>query len=143
MITALNPAHEVRQAVLAALKADYDLTLLVPAARIYPQQSPAKIEWNFIRLGAMIATPYRVQCSDGSTVAGIAHCFTKAQTGSPDPEQAASLLNAHMARILDAIDGLDLGGAELSIHVTQAQVIQDSAEASAFHGFVSFDGVVL
>lgn len=143
MITALNPTQEVRQTVLTALKADYDLTRIVAAKGIYPQQTPANVEWPFIRLGAITATPLRVQCSDGSDVIGTVHCFTKASSVAPDPEAAASLINAHVARILDQIDNYDLGGAELSVHVTQAQVIQDTAEAGAFHGFVSYEGRVL
>lgn len=128
MTTTLDPSLAVRGQIIAALKADAQLTAIVPAARIYPRKVPASPTWPFIRLGVLTATPLRLDCTDGAEVTGAVHCFVKAVPGSiPDPEALAMTINSHVARVLDALED----GA-----VSQAQVIEDGAEADAYHGFV-------
>lgn len=135
MITTLDPSLAIRGKILAALRGDATLTAIIPEARIYKSQTPADAVWPFIRLGVMINTPMRTDGQPGGEITGAVHCFTK---GGDDPEKLAMQINAHVVRILDAIDALALeDDAQMSIHVTQSQVIEDGAEAAAFHGIVS------
>lgn len=142
MITTLEPSLAVRGKIIAALKADAGLNSLVPAVRIYPGKSPASPTFPFIRVPIFISTPLRTDGQPGGDVSGVVHCFTKlnATGGILDPEAHAANINAHVVRVLDAIDAIDLGdGIDLAIHVRQAQVIEDSAEADAYHGIVSIE----
>lgn len=146
MITTLEPSLAVRGKVIAALKGDAVLNALVPAARVYPSKVPAGVAWPFIRIGTLTSAPLRTDGQPGGDVSGVVHCFVKLDTaaGILDPESHAADINAHVVRVLDAIDAVDLSdGADLSIHIRQAQVIEDSAEADAYHGITSFDALAL
>lgn len=127
MTTTLDPSLAVRGQIIAALKADAALTAIVPAGRIYPAKSPASPVWPFIRLGSLTATPLRLDCGGGAEVSGIVHSFTKASASVPDPEAQAMTIDSHIARIIEAMDDGVIGN---------PQVIEDGAEADAYHGLV-------
>lgn len=130
MTTMTIESLTVRQKVVGALKADAALTAMVPAARIYPDTLPGTVVWPYVNVGALIDTPFRADCADGSEVTGAVHVFVKAQPGTiNDPQMFAITVNRHVARVLEAMD---------DTHVTQAQEMRDGAEASARHGFVQF-----
>lgn len=138
MTTTLDPSLSVRGKIIAALKADVTLTAMVPAARIYPGKSPASPTFPFIRVPMLIGTVAELDGGSGSDQSGVIHCFTKLASSVPDPEAQAATINRHIVRIVSQIDDLDLGdGESLGVQAIQTQVIEDSAEADAYHGLVS------
>lgn len=138
MITTLDPSLAVRGKIISALKADTSLTAIVSAARIYPGKSPASPTWPFIRVPILTGTFDGL----GSSQGGFVHCFTKLSTTVPDPEAQAATINRHVARILGAIDDIDVGDdLEIGIHVRQTQTLMDPAEADAFHGICQIDAL--
>ena len=145
MITPLEPSLSIRGKIIAALKADPQLNAIVPAARVYPSKVLAGVAWPFIRVGVITTTPFRTDGQPGGDGTGAVHCFVKRDASTtPDPEARAATINAHVVRILDDIDAVELDDdAELSIHVRQAQVIEDSAEADAYHGIVTYEALAL
>lgn len=124
---------------MAALKADTQLTAVIPAVRIYPSKSPASPIFPFIRVPILTGTVAELDGGSGSDQSGVIHCFTKlANPGVPDPEAQAATINRHIVRILSGIDDVDLAGGEsLGVYVVQTQVIEDGAEADAYHGIVT------
>lgn len=142
--TTLDPSLSVRGKIIAALKADAQLTVIVPAARIYPSKSPASPTFPFIRVPMLIGTVAELDGGSGSDQSGVVHCFTKLKVSTPpaagdvlDPEAQAATINAHIVRIVSAIDAVPLAdGESLGVHAVQTQVLEDSAEADAYHGVV-------
>lgn len=137
----LDPSLFVRGKIITALKADSDLTAIVPAARIYPSKSPTSPTWPFIRVPMLIGTPTPMDGGGGSAQSGVIHCFTKAGDGVPDAEAQAATINRHIARIVSEISVPLDDGEALEVHVRQTQVIPDSAEADAFHGLVQVEAL--
>lgn len=138
MTTTLDPSLSVRGKIIAALKSDSALIAIVPVARIYPSKSPASPVFPFIRVPMLIGTVAELDGGSGSDQSGVIHCFTKLATAVPDPEAQAATINRHIVRIVSQIDDVDLGdGESLGVQATQTQVIEDSAEADAYHGIVS------
>lgn len=136
-MTTLDPSLSVRGKIISALKADAQLTAIVPAARIYPGKTPATVTWPFIRVPILTGTVAELDGGGGSEQAGVIHCFTKQAVDVPDPEAQAATINAHIVRIVSAIDDVLLAdGESLGVHAVQTQVIEDSAEADAYHGIV-------
>jgi len=136
-MTTMDPSLSVRGKIIAALKADAQLTAVVPAARIYPGKSPASPTFPFIRVPMLIGTVAELDGGSGSDQSGVIHCFTKLVTGVPDPEAQAATINAHIVRIVSGIDDVTLAdGESLGVHAVQTQVLEDSAEADAYHGIV-------
>ena len=137
-MTTIDPSLSVRGKIIAALKADTDLTTIVPAVRIYPSKTPATVVWPFIRVPMLTGTVAELDGGSGSEQSGVIHCFTKISATVPDPEAQAAMINAHIVRILSGIDDIPLGdGESLGIHAVQTQVLMDPAEADAFHGITS------
>lgn len=139
MTTTLDPSLSVRGKIIAAMKGDAQLTAIVPAARIYPGKSPASPTFPFIRVPILTGTVAELDGGSGSDQSGVIHCFTKLNTASvPDPEAQAATINRHIVRIVSGIDDVDLGdGESLAVQAVQTQVIEDGAEADAYHGIVS------
>lgn len=139
MTTTLDPSLSVRGKIIAAMKGDAQLTAIVPAARIYPGKSPASPTFPFIRVPILTGTVAELDGGSGSDQSGVIHCFTKLATpGVPDPEAQAATINRHIVRIVSGIDDVDLGdGESLAVQAVQTQVIEDGAEADAYHGIVS------
>lgn len=143
-MTTMDPSLSVRGKIIAALKADEQLTAIVPAARIYPGKSPASPTFPFIRVPMLIGIVAELDGGSGSDQAGAIHCFTKLKVSTPsapsdvpDPEAQAAMINAHIVRIVSGIDAVPLSdGESLGVHAVQTQTLEDSAEADAYHGFV-------
>ena len=143
-MTTLDPSLSVRGKIIAALKADADLTAIVPAARIYPGKTPATVVFPFIRVPMLTGTVVELDGGSGSDQSGVIHCFTKLKVSAPpsasdvaDPEAQAATINAHIVRIVSGIDVVALADGELlGVHAVQTQVLEDGAEADAYHGIV-------
>ena len=136
MTTTIDASLSVRGAVIAALKADAALIALVPAGRIYPNKTPADVAWPFIKLGVLMNSPTRYDCGGGGDVTGAVHVFVKKTASILDPEAATYRINKEVVRVLDGLD-LVVDGSDLGCHVTLSQVMEDGAEADAYHGLVS------
>lgn len=136
MTTTLDPSLSVRGKIIAALKGDAQLTAIVPASRIYPGKTPAAPTFPFIRVPMLTGTVAELDGGSGSEQSGVIHCFTKLAAASvPDPEAQAATINRHIVRIVSQIDDTPLDdGESLGVHAVQTQVIEDSAEADAYHG---------
>lgn len=138
----MDPLLSSRRVILTALKADTGVTALVPAASIYAQSVSAEVEWPFIRYGAPSDTPITAACLDGSEVAVAVHAFAK-----PRYDSAGAMVESaedHCARIAGGIRGalhgrkLDLeGGGKVTLTFSSRQLLQDPAEADAYHAVVN------
>lgn len=137
MITRLNPANEAQGAILRALKADAGLVALVPASRIYQQKTPNKPPRPFVKLGAPIVTPRKVDGGDAADIDIAVHCFVAKSTAIPDPRAFSMDVASHILRVLDRLDEVDLGqGMALAVYVGQAQTMQED-DADHWHSFVT------
>lgn len=142
MPTNLDLSAPIQGKIWAALKADAGLIAIVPAGSIYPQTVPASAAYPFIKLGETITTPQFIDGNDGSSLSAAVHVFTKLKKGSvPDPRLQAQQVNAEVVRVLNAMEGIDIGdGLTLDVFPRLAQVMQDG-DADAYHGFVTFDAI--
>lgn len=118
------PALEVRQAIVAALKADAVLTALVPAARIYGERSE-RSGWPFIRCSEFEGAP-RYQ------VVGNVHTFTRSKFAD-----TAHQGNARVGAALDSAVLTLSDGRRANIEVTATRVLEDPDEKDAWHGICS------
>lgn len=125
----------IRRALVSALK-----SAGLAGGRVYGPAPPANPTWPFIRVGSAETTPLQAQCLDGNTFDVTIHTFDKGAD-----ETGCSELNRAVARILDK-RGRTLDApypATISrIRWQRSQIIRDTAEASAWHGLVSFSGSV-
>lgn len=143
MITRLNAANEVYDTVLAALIDDDDLTDLIPATSIYPPQPENKPARPFVLLGVPIVTPRYIDCgdaSDGSNITAAVHCFADASDDIPDPRVFSLDVASHIARIINALDDVDIDyddDISMNVYVVQIQAMQDGSPSS-WHSFVTF-----
>lgn len=144
MTTILDPILPVRGKLIAALLADVPLKAIVDI-RIYPGKTPSPIVWPFVRLDGAVSTPVLVDGGAGGGVNGLIHCFVKLdKVLFPDPEATCATINSHVVRIVSAIDGIVLGADhKLDVYIRQSQVIQDTAEADAYHGIVRYEALAL
>lgn len=140
-----------RQAVVALLKGAPTVDALVPVARVFPAQRPPNVEWPFIGVGVPIAAPFVASCLDGSTISLAVHAYAET-TGTddntvPGEDLATSIIRVCVA-VLGGEEGAEVSLAELTdcpypatayITWTGSQVVQDGSDASAFHGFATFD----
>lgn len=135
-----DPTLPLRRAVITTLRADPDLTALVPAGRNYGMRSPATLTWPFTRYGSPDALPFRAQCLDGATIGFTVHSFSKDETEDECANINAALNSALDGRVL-ALDGL--GGAKAHIVWQASQIIPDAAESDAYHGVNRFEATVV
>ena len=147
---AKDSSQYVRPAVLRLLKRAPTVTVLVPADRIYPPQRPATPDWPFIGYGVPSAVPFGASCLDGSAISVAIHAYAET-TGEGDDtvggEEMAQAIIAVVAAVLGGeegaeIDLVELGGcpypAKAYISWTGSQVMQDGADANAFHAWATF-----
>jgi hypothetical protein len=139
----------VRRAGLTLLKADAAVQAVVDD-RVYPPQRPATPQWPFLAWGVPIEGPFGASCLDGSEIDFAVHAYAET-TGVDDAtvsgEELASALNGLCRTVLNGAT-LDLTAYgcpyPATAHFTwqQSQVIQDGAEADAFHGIATFRATV-
>jgi hypothetical protein len=143
----MNLETELRRAVLPAMKNSAPLTAIVPRDQIYPKTTPEAPPWPFTRYGASTAIPITASCVNGEDIAFTIHAFALPRyQGQAIIETAED----HAERIAGAIKGalhkrriITTSGANIRIRMTSKQVIQDGAEADAYHAIVQFRGKVL
>lgn len=123
----------LRQAIVTRLRADADLTAIVPEDRIYGRRSPATLTWPFVRCGAMDETPLR----KGTELRVSIHGFSKQQY----EDEAADINAAVQASLEDAVIELSPSVKAYMVWIG-AQIIEDAAEASAWHGIATFNAVI-
>jgi hypothetical protein len=138
--------RDVRRAVLILQKGNAGLTALVPAASIHPSTVPVNPAWPFTRFDGGRSVPLDGRCYAGATVAFLLHAFAKPRfAGAAMIETAedhcsriatAMKLAVHLTRVPVA-DGTAL------IRVRSVQIIQDSAEADAYHAILSCEARAL
>lgn len=143
---ARNSSLYLRRAGLTLLHADAALQAIV-GARMYPPQRPAKPIWPFVAWGVPIVGPFVASCMDGNEIDLAVHAYaatdgTGAQTVSG--EERATEIAGRVETVLGDAGAIDLqphgSPYPATAHFTwlQTQVIQDGAEADAFHAIVSF-----
>jgi hypothetical protein len=131
---ALNPALELREAIVTLLKADAPLVSLVTTAKIFGEFPGAQPVRPFVRYGEDDVTPQRVSCWAGANVAFPVHAFSA--------EKFTDQVKAINAAIVNALDGkvivLD-GGVKATITWNSSQLLRDGADPNAWHGFNQFE----
>lgn len=143
---AQNSSLFLRRAGLSLLSADAGLGLLV-GARIYPPQRPSNPQWPFVAWGVPIASPFEASGMNGAEVGFAVHSYA-ATTGEGGAtvagEELAHLIAARVEIVLASAAPVDLAPHgclfPATAHFTweQTQVIQDGAEADAFHAITTF-----
>jgi hypothetical protein len=137
MPTNLALTIDIRGEVLNALKADPVLKGLIP--RLYPARTPSKPDWPFGKMGAPITTPLYIDGRNGTLLSAAYHVYVRKTDAIADPEAYAANACSEIVRILNDMEGTDIGdGLTLDVFPRQAQVIQDE-DADSFHGFVQWD----
>jgi hypothetical protein len=123
----------LRQAIVERLRADSDLTDLVPADRIHGMRTPASPDWPFVRYG----TPDEVPLRRGTEIRVTLHGFSKEQF----EDEASSIVGALQADLEDAVIELP-HGLKAFMRFVGAQIVPDAAEASAWHGIASWTATI-
>jgi hypothetical protein len=131
----------LRRAIVPRLRADADLIALGDPAlgadpaniRIYGRRTPATLIWPFVRVNLADEGPLR----KGTTVRLTVHTFSKAQFD----DECEQLNGGVQTALEDAV--LELSPA-VKAYLTwvSSQVLEDAAEADAWHGLNSFDAAI-
>lgn len=143
---ARNSSIYLRRAGLSLLKGDAALVAFV-GDRIYPPQRPAEPQWPFVAWGVPIVSPFLASCMVGNETDFAVHAYaaTEGTGGSTvSGEERATAIAARVETVLGAAEDIDLQDygcpfpAIAGFEWLQTQVIQDGAEADAFHAIASF-----
>lgn len=129
----------VRRAVLAKLKADSDLTDLVPAANMHSQDPGSEPAWPFLKTGSPQTLPgARMACADGATVNLPLHAFSRGVRNASG--QLIETAEDHAGRIGAAIEAALhdtratlIGGPVVRYRIADMNLFLDGAEPGAFH----------
>jgi hypothetical protein len=138
---AIDSTIAIRRGILALAKGNVALNAIVPASRIYPQTTPAKPTYPFIRSGAPSVVPIRASCVDGGEWTVAMHAFALDRIVSRKVVETAEDYAGRIgAALAGALDGqiIDLAQGRASIRWISGQLLQDPVEASAFHSVQSF-----
>jgi len=138
---AIDSTIPIRRGMLQLAKANTALIAIVPAARIYPQATPAKPTFPFIRSGAPSSVPVRASCVDGGEWTVAMHGFTKPRmTGNKIAETAEDYAGRLGAALASALDGriITLSNGTGRITWLGSQLLQDPDEAECFHTIQNF-----
>ena len=139
-------ATPIRRAILKALKADAAVTAIVPAASVQPTVVPPP--WPFVRYGAPSGIPIQASCVDGDEVAVALHSFAKPRYDSgggmiETAEDHADRIGTAVMRALHR-HRLPLDSGNVArVRRTGYQLLQDGAEADAWHHVANFTVRVL
>jgi hypothetical protein len=140
-LMATDASIPIRRATLALMKADAGLTAIVDAARIYPQTTPAKPTFPFVRSGAPNVVPIRAACVDGCEATFAVHGFAKDRMSSnrrvETAEDYAGRIGSAIASALDR-QSVDIPGGKARILWTGSQLLMDPDEAGCFHTVQQF-----
>ncbi|MCA8906002.1 MAG: DUF3168 domain-containing protein [Hyphomonas sp.] len=129
--------------LLEMLKADSDLTALVPAASINPDGEPS---WPFIRLRSPVSRRLRATGVNGGLVAWDVHAFAGARKSGGSTLETAE---DHAGRIGGAIEAVLADnwvtledGSICHIEISDAQLLEDG-DPDHFHYFAQVNARVL
>lgn len=159
-----------RRAGLTLLKGDAELAAIV-GDRVYPPQRPSEPQWPFVGWGVPIIAPFEAVCLDGNDIDLAVHAYAATEgyaetvtfsDGSTfdngaglesgltfSGEETATRIAERVAAVLVDAGEIDLTAYgcpyDAVAHFTwqQTQVIQDGAEADAFHAIATFRLVVV
>lgn len=131
--------RETERACTIALKADAPLAALVAEAAIDPTDEAP--EWPFIRLDGTQAVPQGRGCTARSEVTFLLHAFAKPYYTAPGAlaitarDRGGRLTSA----IVEAIHGhaFIVDDRRYRFTARSSRLMQDGAEADAWHGIVS------
>lgn len=133
----------VRRALLTRLKADADVTALVPSASIDPDGEPT---WPFIRLRAPVTQRLRATGVNGGLITWDVHAFARAREVAGSEVETAE---DHAGRIGGAIEAaladnrIELeDGSVAKIEWSDARLLEDD-EPGAYHYFAQVNARVL
>lgn len=143
---ARNSSLYLRRAGLSLLRSDSALAAFV-GTRIYPPQRPPKPTWPFVGWGLPIVGGFQASGMDGNETDFAVHAYaatigTGGETVSG--EERATAIAARVETVLASAGEVDLTDygcpfpAIAHFEWLQTQVIQDGAEADAYHAIVSF-----
>lgn len=131
--------REAERACIISLKADAALLALVAKASIDPiAEAP---EWPFIRLDGTQAIPSGRGCTARSDVSFMVHSFAK-----PRYNESGAIIETardHAGHINSAVvealhnHAYEVAGRRYSFTVRSSRLMQDGAEAGAWHGIVN------
>jgi hypothetical protein len=126
----------LRQAIVTRLRADTDLSTIGTTPiddRIYGLRTPATLVWPFVRVVLADEGPLR----KGTQIRVTIHSFSKTRFD----DEVATMNGAIQASLEDAV--LELSASVKAFMVWNAsQVIQDAAEADAYHGINTFTATI-
>lgn len=140
-------SRQVRRAVIGALRIDTGMTVLIPAASLYPGTVPASRTFPFGRAGGPLASPFRASGLRSSSHRFAYYFYTKPLYATPgDPtsgllDSAESQAEKMAAAGMMALDGRVLtleSGMKATITWVGTNVLQDPSEASAWYAVVNF-----
>jgi len=139
-------SRPIRRAILATLKANDDVTALVPATSIYPQ-STSKPPWPFIKFGSPSGVPIDNACAGGDTIIVALHSFAKPRiVGGAVVETAEDHADRIGTAVIRALNRRRLtldSGNHAKVRRAGFQLLQDGAEADAYHHVANFQVRVL
>lgn len=124
---------DVRKAVVAHLRADPQLTALVPSARVYGEQPAEAVpDWPFIRYGYPIATPWEATCYDGSENRVTIHAFAS----GPGTDAVATIAKRVVAAMSSFEPALfqDFGRGWIG-----TTILPDGEEPEKLHAVIEFE----
>jgi hypothetical protein len=138
---AIDSTIAIRRGTLTIAKADAGLTAIIPAARIYPQTTPGKPKFPFVRSGAPSSVPLRASCVDGGEWTFAMHGFAKDRlVASQVVETAEDYAGRIGSALAAALDGkvITLPNGRARILWTGSQLLTDPEEPGCFHTVQNF-----
>jgi len=144
--------RSAEKATLTVLKADAPLTALVAKTSIEPMPNTAGVnadgsnKWPFVRLDVTQSIPQGRGCTARASVGFIVHSFGKAAVNGSGQitKTARDVAGDINSAVVEALHGhaYAVNGKRYRFRVTSSQLMQDGAEADAYHGFANVAVVV-
>lgn len=139
--------REAERAAIVSLKAYAPLLAILPKTSIDPQPGTAGVDaqgsavWPFVRLDASQAIPSGRGCTARSEVRFRLHSFAKPRKNSAGAnlETAKDYAGRINDAVVEAIHGhaYEVAGRRYRFIVSSADLMQDGAEADAYHGIAA------
>ena len=138
--------RETRRAALTHLKDWQPLTDLVAPASIHPSQTPALVEWPFVRWDAPQSIPFDLSCVEGATITFLLHGFAKDRL---EGKLAVETAEDHASRLGTALKTglhqrrLPVADTTALFRVRSVRLLRDGDEAGAYHVVLSCEARIL
>ncbi|MER8827231.1 DUF3168 domain-containing protein [Mesorhizobium sp. M0938] len=125
----------LKVAVISHLEGDAVLTAIVPVARLYGMQMPAKPRFPYIRYGSPVTTGYEATCWDGAAVRVTLHAFAETSPSGAGEDKAANIAALIVERMKTfAPAGLGI----IENEWVNTNLIRDEPEADRWHAITEF-----